>query len=82
MEGIDKALYDRQLFVYGAETMVLLSKTNYLICGLGGLGVEVGEKPFHNHVCQENKMSRFSFCFVLFFLFFLFFFFFLFACFT
>jgi hypothetical protein len=44
MEGIDKALYDRQLFVYGAETMVLLSKTNYLICGLGGLGVEVGAK--------------------------------------
>lgn len=31
-----------QLFVFGLETMQALSKTSYLICGLGGLGVEVG----------------------------------------
>jgi hypothetical protein len=28
--------------VFGLETMQALSQTNFLICGLGGVGVEVG----------------------------------------
>lgn len=38
-----QSLYDRQLFVFGLEAMVSLSRTDFVICGLGGLGVEVGE---------------------------------------
>ena len=38
-----QSLYDRQLFVFGMETMAALSKTKYLIVGLGGLGVEVSK---------------------------------------
>ena len=32
-----------QLAVYGKESMRRMATANVLICGLGGLGVEVGE---------------------------------------
>lgn len=43
---IDKDLYSRQLYVLSLEALVKLSKTNVLIVGLSGLGVEVGEFLF------------------------------------
>lgn len=39
---IDESLYSRQLYVLGHEAMKRMSESNILICGLGGLGVEIG----------------------------------------
>ena len=45
---IDLGLYSRQVYVLGLETMAKLQRTNVLICGALGLGVEIGMKsiPF------------------------------------
>jgi ubiquitin-activating enzyme E1 len=40
---IDTDLYSRQIFCLGLETLNALAKTNVLLCGLSGLGVEVGK---------------------------------------
>lgn len=40
---IDESLYSRQLYVLGHEAMRKMAACNILICGLGGLGVEVAK---------------------------------------
>ena len=40
---IDESLYSRQLYVLGHEAMQRMSKSNILIVGLKGLGVEIGK---------------------------------------
>ncbi|KAI3434380.1 hypothetical protein D9Q98_002458 [Chlorella vulgaris] len=40
---IDEDLHSRQLAVYGKESMRRMATCNVLICGLGGLGVEVAK---------------------------------------
>lgn len=40
---IDEGLYSRQLYVLGHEAMHRMAKTNVLVCGLGGLGVEIAK---------------------------------------
>jgi len=42
---IDEDLHSRQIAVYGLETMRRLFASNVLICGMQGLGAEIG-KPF------------------------------------
>lgn len=40
---IDEGLYSRQLYVLGHEAMRRMATSDVLICGLGGLGVEVAK---------------------------------------
>lgn len=40
---IDDGLYSRQLYVIDRESMSKVMKSNILIIGLGGLGVEIGK---------------------------------------
>lgn len=40
---IDEGLYSRQLYVLGHEAMRRMATTDILICGLGGLGVEIAK---------------------------------------
>lgn len=42
-EGIDMALYSRQLYVMSLEAMAKITKTDVLIVGLKGLGVEIAK---------------------------------------
>lgn len=42
-EHIDEALYSRQLYVLGHDAMQRMARSNVLICGLGGLGVEIAK---------------------------------------
>jgi ubiquitin-activating enzyme E1 len=39
---IDEGLYSRQLYVMGREGQARMATSNVLICGLNGLGVEIG----------------------------------------
>ncbi len=41
--GIDEEFYSRQIYVLGREAMLKMGSSNILICGLGGLGVEVAK---------------------------------------
>lgn len=41
---IDEDLHSRQLAVYGKESMRRMALANVLVCGLNGLGVEIGER--------------------------------------
>eukprot|EP00003_Mantamonas_plastica_P033310 TRINITY_DN944_c0_g1_i8.p1 TRINITY_DN944_c0_g1~~TRINITY_DN944_c0_g1_i8.p1 ORF type:complete len:1082 (+),score=421.96 TRINITY_DN944_c0_g1_i8:96-3248(+) len=40
---IDESLYSRQLYVYGIEAQKQLQKSNVLVIGVGGLGIEVAK---------------------------------------
>lgn len=40
---IDEGLYSRQLYVLGHDAMRRMATTDVLICGLGGLGVEIAK---------------------------------------
>ena len=40
---LDEDLYSRQLYVLGREAMQKMSQSNVLLCGLGGLGVEIAK---------------------------------------
>lgn len=40
---IDESLYSRQLYVLGHDAMRRMAKSDILICGLGGLGVEIAK---------------------------------------
>lgn len=40
--AIDEDLHSRQLAVYGRGAMARMAAAGVLICGLGGLGAEVG----------------------------------------
>ena len=42
-QDIDENLYSRQLYVLGKEGMANMAKSSILICGLGGLGVEIAK---------------------------------------
>ncbi|CAF0776117.1 unnamed protein product [Brachionus calyciflorus] len=41
--NIDESLYSRQLYVLGHEAMKKMQNSNILICGMGGLGVEIAK---------------------------------------
>lgn len=41
--GIDESLYSRQLYVLGHEAMKRMGRSNVLIAGLSGLGVEIAK---------------------------------------
>jgi len=41
--GIDEGLYSRQLFVLGKEAMEKMQKSNILISGMKGLGIEIAK---------------------------------------
>eukprot|EP00048_Salpingoeca_helianthica_P014885 m.224042 g.224042 ORF g.224042 m.224042 type:complete len:1016 (-) comp16384_c0_seq1:92-3139(-) len=41
--GIDESLYSRQLYVLGHEAMKKMGKSNVLVAGLSGLGVEIAK---------------------------------------
>ena len=42
-DAIDEGLYSRQLYVLGEEAMRRMAKSNVLISGMGGLGVEIAK---------------------------------------
>ena len=42
-DEIDEGLYSRQLYVLGEEAMKRMAKSNVLISGMGGLGVEIAK---------------------------------------
>lgn len=42
-ETIDENLYSRQLYVLGHDAMRKMQASDILICGMGGLGVEVAK---------------------------------------
>ena len=42
LDGIDEALYSRQLYVLGHEAMKRMGSSHVLIVGMKGLGVEIG----------------------------------------
>ena len=42
---IDEDLHSRQLAVYGRESMKRLAGASVLVCGLKGLGAEIGTRP-------------------------------------
>jgi len=50
--GIDEGLYSRQLFVLGKEAMEKMQKSNVLISGMKGLGIEVAK-----NVCLAGVKS-------------------------
>jgi hypothetical protein len=64
---IDESLYSRQLYVLGKDAMTKMSKSNVLIIGLKGLGVEIaknvilaGYSYIHNtHTSPESNQSPF-----------------------
>ena len=64
---IDEGLYSRQLYVLGHDAMRRMAKSDILISGLGGLGVETAKNvilggvksvTLHDHaVCQIEDLS-------------------------
>ncbi len=42
-DGIDEALYSRQLYVYGKDAMTAMSTQSVIISGLTGVGLEVAK---------------------------------------
>ena len=40
---IDEDLYSRQLYVLGHEAMRKMKASDVLICGINGVGAEIGE---------------------------------------
>ncbi|KAH7969257.1 ubiquitin-like modifier-activating enzyme 1 [Rhipicephalus sanguineus] len=40
---IDESLYSRQLYVLGRDAMLRMAQSDVLICGMGGLGVEIAK---------------------------------------
>ncbi|XP_033645283.1 ubiquitin-like modifier-activating enzyme 1 [Asterias rubens] len=71
-DGIDEGLYSRQLYVLGHDAMKRMNRSDVLISGMGGLGVEIaknivlgGVKSLTIHdegnVTIENLASQFFF---------------------
>jgi ubiquitin-activating enzyme E1 len=53
---VDESLYSRQLYVMGREGQARMAKSDVLIVGLNGLGVEIGEQRLRLNRCtQANK---------------------------
>lgn len=42
-KDIDESLYSRQLYVLGRDAMKQMAQSDVLLCGLGGLGVEIAK---------------------------------------
>ncbi|KAL1444776.1 hypothetical protein MTO96_029484 [Rhipicephalus appendiculatus] len=40
---IDESLYSRQLYVLGRDAMLRMAQSDVLVCGMGGLGVEIAK---------------------------------------
>ena len=59
---IDESLYSRQLYVLGHDAMRKMATSSVLVCGLGGLGVEVSSCVLYFylyiHVSRNFLMSR------------------------
>lgn len=49
---MDTKLYDRQLYVLGADTLKRLHQSRVLICGLGGVGVEIAKNSILSGIGQ------------------------------
>lgn len=64
---IDEGLYSRQLYVLGHEAMRCMASTDILICGLGGLGVEIAKNIilggvrsvtlYSNRTCTKQDLA-------------------------
>lgn len=71
-QEIDESLYSRQLYVLGHDAMRRMARSDVLISGLGGLGVEVaknvilgGVKSVTLHddaICNVNDLSAQFYC--------------------
>jgi len=61
---IDENLYNRQLYVFGHKAMQDMSKTNVLISGLDGLGVEIAKNIIlmgvNRVLLQDTKITHFN----------------------
>ena len=55
---IDEDLHSRQLAVYGRESMRRLAGASVLVCGLKGLGAEIGACFFHVCLPRANDGRR------------------------
>ena len=55
---IDEDLHSRQLAVYGRETMRKMAAADVLICGMNGLGAEVGACKEHRRNTRERNDAR------------------------
>lgn len=62
-QKLDEALYDRQLRVLSREAMAKITKTEVLVVGLTGLGVEFGMyllfcgATHHSYLSQQRTQS-------------------------
>jgi ubiquitin-activating enzyme E1 len=61
---VDENLYSRQLYVIGVEAMKKLATASVLVCGLGGLGIEIaknlvlaGVQSITIHDCHTVQLS-------------------------
>jgi ubiquitin-activating enzyme E1 len=58
---IDQDLFSRQLYVLGMEAMTRMAKSSVLICGMGGLGVEIAKNViltgFKRVTIQDTKAT-------------------------
>lgn len=61
---IDESLYSRQIYALGLDAMKRMSNSSVLICGLGGLGVEIAKNVILAGVksvtIQDTKLSKLS----------------------
>jgi len=61
---IDESLYSRQLYVLGHEAMRKMAASSILVCGLGGLGVEIAKDIILSGVkavtLQDTKLTSYE----------------------
>ncbi|CAL7947644.1 unnamed protein product [Xylocopa violacea] len=61
---IDEGLYSRQLYVLGHDAMRRMASSDVLICGLGGLGVEIAKNVILGGVksvtLHDNELCKMS----------------------
>ncbi|CAG7836363.1 unnamed protein product [Allacma fusca] len=59
---IDESLYSRQIYVLGKDAMTRMANSKVLICGIGGLGVEVAKNVILGGVksltLQDTKVAE------------------------
>lgn len=54
---IDEDLHSRQLAVYGRESMRRLAGASVLVCGLKGLGAEIGASPSIGSLARTTDLA-------------------------
>lgn len=54
---IDEGLYSRQLYVLGHEAMRKMNASDVLICGMNGVGVEIGKPSALLALCDWLIMT-------------------------